>query len=501
MRLLLCCFFALSLSVTDAFAQEGRWLRAESPGFIVYSTSSEARVRGIAEDLEAFDALLRRMTETTAERSPTKLEIYLFSGPGQYQEAFPGDSSMVRGRYAARPDIIAAYAIFRDRVGLEAQEILFHEYAHHFMYQHFANLYPSWYVEGFAEFVATTEFDDGRIVIGRASAARSGWLASGSWLPMERLIEGMPRDSEEIARFYAQSWLFVHYIFNTEGMLGKFRAYLRALRLGAAPADAFRTGFEVSPSEMQSMLRTYLRGNPHALALTRPAAVERQGTAIARLPASADELLPLTTRIRRGRIEDGDATALLTRMRRIVGTPADPFAIVALAEAEVNYGETATARELLEPHIATNADDAQAHYLMGRSYWRDAEEAEERGDLETRNTARAEARRHYSRAFRADGNHVPTLFRYAQTFAGETWDESGDNALNALLLARQLAPQVFDITFMAADWLVTVNRPAEAIPMLRVVAYNPHGGEAAERAKQRLTEAEAAVAEQTQGAN
>lgn len=500
MRLLLGCLFALAFSATGAFAQDGRWLRAESPGFIVYSTNSEARVRGVAEDLESFDALLRRMTETTAERSPTKLEIYLFNGPGQYQEAFPGDSSMVRGRYAARPDIIAAYAIFRDREGLDAQEILFHEYAHHFMYQHFANLYPAWYVEGFAEFVATTEFEEGRIVIGQASEARAGWLLAGSWLPMERLIEGMPRDSEDIARFYAQSWLFVHYIFNTEGMLGKFRAYLRALRLGATPAEAFQTGFGVSPSEMQSTLRTYMRGNPHALALTRPVAVERQGVAITRLPASANDLLPLTTRIRRGWIEDEEAAALLARMRRIAGTPLDPFAILALAEAEVNYGDIAAARALLEPYIAAHADDAQAQYLMGRSYWREAEEAEERDDLEARNTARANARRHYSRAFRANGNHVPTLFRYAQTFVGETLDESGANALNALLLARQLAPQVSDITFMAADWLLAANRPAEAIPMLRVIAYNPHAGEAAEHAKQRLTEAEAAIA-QTQGAN
>jgi hypothetical protein len=69
------------------------------------------------------------------------------------------------------------------------------------------------------------------------------------------------------------------------------------------------------------------------------------------------------------------------------------------------------------------------------------------------------------------------------------------------LLARQLAPQVSDITFMAADWLLTANRPAEAIPMLRVIAYNPHAGEAAEHAKQRLLEAEAALAAQTPPSN
>jgi hypothetical protein len=495
MRLWLCCFALVVGLSLDAHAQSGRWIRAESPGFVVYSTSSEERVRGIVNDLEAFDALLRRLTGTTEARSPTKLEIYLFNGPGQYQEAFPGDSSMVRGRYSARPDIIAAYAIYRDRYGLDAQEILFHEYAHHFMYQHFANAYPAWYVEGFAEFAAATDFEDDRIVLGRVSDARSGWLFSGSWLPMADLITGMPRDADEIARFYAQSWLFTHYLFNTEGALAKFRAYVRELRLGAAPDAAFRAGFGVSPAEMQSTLQTYLQRNPTALALTRPAAVERQAIEITRLPPSADELLPLTTRVRRGWMSDEAEGELLARIRRIVGEPADSFALLALAEAEARYGDVAAARSLLAPYIEANPHHVQGQYLMGVSYAREASVAEENGDNDARDAARAQARRHFSRAFRLDGNHVPTLFRYARTYAGAPMDESGENALNALLLARQLAPQVSDITFTAAAWLLAANRPSEAIPMLRIIAFNPHGGEAADRAKEKLREAEAALAQ------
>jgi tetratricopeptide (TPR) repeat protein len=493
MRLLLFCLVAFAALTTKALAQDGRWLRAESPGFVVYSTSSETRVRALTEELEAYDALLRRLTEAPAERSPTRLEIYLFNGPGQYQEAWPGSDSSIRGRYSARPEIIAAYAIYRDTHGLDAQEVLFHEYAHHFMYQHFANIYPAWYVEGFAEFVAATEFEDGRIVLGRSSEARAPWLFSGSWLPMEQLITGMPRDSEEVARFYAQSWLFTHYLFSTQGAMTKFHAYMRELRLGAEPAVAFRSGFGVSPAEMQSTLRTYLRGNPNALALTRPVAVASQGISVTRLPRSADELLPLTTRVRRGWLEDDDAATLLARMRRIAGAPQDPFATLALAEAEVSLGDTAAARALLEPYTAAYPNDVQGHYLMGLSYWQDGEKAED--GSEARLAAYAQARRHFTRAFRIDGNHVRTLYRYVDTYSGVRMDAAtSENVLNALLLARQLAPQVNDITFRAADWLLAAGRPAEAIPMLRLIAYNPHGGQAAERAKEMLTQAEAAVA-------
>ncbi|MEQ1489108.1 MAG: tetratricopeptide repeat-containing protein [Terricaulis sp.] len=496
MRLLLCCIIALFSASTNAFAQDGAWLRAETPGFIVFSTSSETRVREVAEDLEAFDALLRRMTQTTAERSPTKLEIYLFNGPGQFQEAFPGDSLSIRGRYGARSDIIAAYAIFRDREGLGAQDVLFHEYAHHFMYQYFANNYPAWYVEGFAEFVSTAAFEDGRIVIGRAAQVRAEWLHSGSWLPMERLIDGMPTDGEDVARFYAQSWLFVHYIFHTEGMAAKFQSYVRAMRLGAPPEQAFQTGFGMTPLEMQSALRAYFRSSPNALALTRPVIAASQGVTITRLPTSANAMLPLTTRVRRGYLSDEDASELLTRMRRMVSNPRDSFAVLSLAEAEASYGDVAAARALLEPYSAAHPDDVQALYLLGRTYSREADEAKDRDDDAAREAARSQARRYYTRAFRADGNHVPTLYRYAQTFAGAPLDAAGENAMNALLLAHQLAPQVSEITFMAADWLLTANRPAEAIPMLRVIAFSPHGGESADRAKEMLTRAEAAVAAQ-----
>lgn len=313
---------------------------------------------------------------------------------------------------------------------------------------------------------------------------------------MEDLIDGMPSDGEGVARFYAQSWLFVHYIFNTEGMTAKFQAYVRAQRLGATPAEAFQTGFGMSPSEMQSALRAYFRSSPRALALTNPVVTESQGVAVTRLPVSANAMLPLTTRIRRGTLSDEDAATVLERMRRMVSNPRDRFAILALAEAEATYGDIAAARAYLEPFSTANPNDVQALYLLGRTYSREAEEAEGHDDATARDAARSQARRYYSRAFRIDGNHVPTLYRYAQTFADAPLDTAGENALNALLLAHQLAPQVPDITFMAADWLLTADRPAEAIPMLRVIAFNPHGGDGAERAKEMLTRAEAALVEQ-----
>lgn len=103
----------------------------------------------------------------------------------------------------------------------------------------------------------------------------------------------------------------------------------------------------------------------------------------------------------------------------------------------------------------------------------------------------AQARRYFVRAHRLDENHVPTLYRYAETFSGATQTAStAENTLNVLLLARRLAPQVQEININAAQALMAFGRVADAVPILRMVAYDPHGGGGAEFARQLLAEAE-----------
>ncbi len=494
-RLCLSAMAGLALLTAPAASQQhGLWRRAESPGFIVYADATEPRVRALVQDLETFDALLRRMTEAPAERSATRLEVYVFRGVGPFSEAFPGMNSTVRGVYSADIDIIASYAIFRDTYGLDAQEILFHEYAHHFMYQYFANAYPAWYIEGFAEFVQTAAFEENRIVLGRSSESRASWLFAGSWLPMRRLLTRDLDDGEDVARFYAQSWLFTHYLFTTPGKMAQFRAYVRAVRLGGDPVESFAPAFGVTPDEMQSELRRYLRNNPPALALTQPAVVTHAAVMVTPMPRSADELLPISTRVRRG-VEGESGAEALERIRELVGlNPEDRFALITLARAEAMLGDIGRARLLLEPHIEANINDVEALYLLGFTYVRQARDAKDEGRTTERNELYAQARRYFVRAHRIDENHVPTLYRYAETFSGVAQSRAAsENRLNIMLLARQLAPQVQEINLNAANLLMAHGRAAEAVPILRMVAYDPHAGSGAETARTLLGEAEAAA--------
>lgn len=477
----------LAVFTTSAAAQDGRWLRAETEGFIVHGAVPDRAIRGLANELETFDALLRRMTEATGERSPTKLEVYLFS-EDEFRQTFPNMRDSIAGLYAARVDQIAAFAIYRDG-GLSNRDVLFHEYAHHFMFQHFANAYPAWYVEGFAEFMSTAQLGTDRIVLGRSSEGRFYALRNETWMPIERLITVSPfelRDPREANLFYAQSWLMTHYLVLTPGKMEQFHAYMRALRLGQDPVSAFQSGFGVTPAEFLSELRRYYRGSPNALALNRPAQVDLSRVQVTRLPASANNLLPLYTSIRYG-VGDTSRTEVLSRVRSLTEGQSDRFSSLTRAFAEIRLGETEQARAVLAPLIESNPDDVEALYLSGLSYLTDAEDAE--GDAER--TLQSQARRLFGRAYQRNPNHVPSLYRYAQSFDGVMMDRPAlENYLNVLMLANQLAPQIDEISINAAYALMANDRHAEAIPMLRAVAFDPHGGGNAEVARGMLEEAQ-----------
>ena len=56
---------------------EARWLRAESPKFVIYSDGAEDELRDVTRKLEEYDALWRHLTGAKAKESLNKLTIYL----------------------------------------------------------------------------------------------------------------------------------------------------------------------------------------------------------------------------------------------------------------------------------------------------------------------------------------------------------------------------------------------------------------------------------------
>lgn len=457
--------------VTAAQAQQaGRWLRTETPQFVVYSDGSEREARDAIADLESFDALLRLITGVRSDRPQPRLDVYLFTSATMLSRVEPDTRRRTFGFYQADLEAVSIFATLRSST-MSERHSLYHEYAHHFAFQHFPAAYPAWYTEGFAEFVATADITPSRTRYGLPSDNRSAWLVDGDWISLERLLTVEPStlNTDDVAMFYAQSWLFVHYILSNREAGTAFQAYSRALHRGAEPIAAFSEAFQTTPADMQGRLRGHFRRLPYTN-LTGWDGATHAALTFTRLPASSDDILPLYARLRAGLVRtDSDAGVLVEQLRAAAArAPDDALVQTTLARAELRVGDYARARAALTPMVTANPNAHEPNYLMGLSYL-DEERLNPEADSAALNIT---ARRYLTRAAGIDRRHAPTLYRYAQA----AWSDpaQAENAFDVLLEARSLSPQVPEIAVVAAVNLMQRDRHADAAALLRPIAFNPH---------------------------
>ena len=471
---------ALTAAVIAAVPAHAEWLRAESRNFVVYSEGSDADLRERVTLLEDYSELLRTLTGTETPPSPNKLNVYLVRGRTELEtvrDLPPGSA----GVYITGSDGIAAVADMADR-GAGANAVLFHEYAHHFMMQYHGRVYPTWYVEGFAEYMMTARLADRTIEFGHMEPARARVLAdTARWLPMEEILFGAERRPETAGRFYAQSWLLTHYLLDDPVRLERYRAYLAALARGEDPRRAFADSFGLTPNALERELRRHAFGGLTFRRLPRSSSVAAPDIRIERLPPSADDLLLLQAAMRVGLRDEGER---LARIRREAARHQDAYSRRVLAQAEALYGDAAAADQALEPLIAAEPDDAELMYLRGMRFLRAARAA----DGETRRTLALEARRWFSRTHRADPSHFQTLYRYIETFVGDP-DLVSEANVEVLLLAHSLAPQAAEIRMAAVRMLILLGDFALAEGLLAPMAGSAHQGSLTAPARELLAKA------------
>jgi hypothetical protein len=91
-----------------------------------------------------------------------------------------------------------------------------HELAHDLSF-HMLPIEPRWYAEGIATYLETTRYDreQGRAILGEIAEDRYRFLqVGGGLMSSEDLWKPVPDDLMDVSRFYATSWLLVHYLMN-----------------------------------------------------------------------------------------------------------------------------------------------------------------------------------------------------------------------------------------------------------------------------------------------
>ena len=466
---------ALALGAAPAAA---RWWRAETPNFAIYGSSDRA-VRAAAEQLEGFDALLRQLTGVGPGPLPVRLQVYLVPDAAGLR-AVGVDAPTAAGVYFARPRTIAAVVAQAEgaRAG-SATAVLFHEYAHHFMYQYGPGGYPPWYTEGFAEYVMTARIGGDRVEWGLHDPGRVAALQRGPWLPMAAMLtaDGAAVSGGKLPMFYPQAWLMVHYMNREAAPRAGLARYMAALRRGEAPVAAFTPAFGMSPEAFAQLLRAYFTGG--TMTYNRaPWSFSAVPVRVEELPASAARLLLPRLYLAQG-VRPGGEAALLAQIRAEAAKwPGDPQAALALAEAETWLGDPGAALALLAALPPGAAPASETALLTGAA--RRAEALA--GAPALRGERMARARADLSAAAAADPGDYRLYFLAA--LCAPTPLADADLAL--LLKARALAPQVPEIGLSAALALQARGDTAAARRILAPIAADLHGGGMAEAAARML---------------
>lgn len=457
---------------------KANWTRAETRHFVFFSSGQPAELETFAIEAEKFDAMLRARFNIPEDEIVNRLTIYVLPDGASVAKLMGDPNSGLAGFYKASPE--GSFAVSnRDRADSKfessGQQVLFHEYTHHFFSRYLPAAYPVWLGEGFAEYYSTTTFKkDGTYTYGAPVWGRAYGLVEGKQIPIRTILfngtEGMDARTADI--FYGRSWLFTHSMMSTPEGLKTLDTYIADLNHGLDPKEAAQKDFgdlDALDKAVEKMERQPLTMFTSKLPVTFDA-----GYVAVRLDEPQSRLieLQLQRRAQEDKVPARDALRALA-----AAYPGRADVLYELAEAEYDVarqttGEAAENVALAETEtaadrvLAIQPGHARANVLK-------AEVMLDRYGSKDGNYIAA--RKYLVKANRADTDDPLPLYLYYQSYA-QNGEHPPEIALDGLYQSFSRAKEVTDFRIALAYALVDERRYDEAIQLVRFLAGDPHGG-------------------------
>ncbi|MEY4555233.1 MAG: hypothetical protein RL093_352 [Pseudomonadota bacterium] len=506
----------LAATLFAAAPARAEWRKAETEHFIIYGDVSERILRTYATKIERFDALLRTYYPIQSDVQIPKLEIYLADGARDMRRILPDGSESIAGFYSADSGRIYTVTNISNP---EALSTLFHEYAHHFMFQMSAEAYPSWFVEGFAEYYSTVVMEPEKIEVGREDRGRMmlfTQLGTNEWAPLADVLKWRISRSgrARIFDYYAQAWALTHYLMSAPERQRMLSQYLNAVIRGADPITAMETATGRTSIELQNDFRRYFRGR--ITYYTPQIDIPMPEVAITSLDADEGALVWYDLRLDDTPVvvppdndpDDPRSEALRAEMARDTARhraelitdalaaaarrPGQRMAMLVAARAHRLKGDPAAGLAALQPLLSVASTDADA-LRIAAALLMDQVKAEP-------DSGNAASRRRLAMAYLGQAmEHKPLDFRI---YLGLNDTRRGQpaypnaNDISTLEVATALAPQADENRLRLAEAYMARLLWGEAKTMLGPVANAPHPGADRVRARAML----AAIASATGGA-
>jgi tetratricopeptide (TPR) repeat protein len=471
-------FICLTLLIFPASAHAA-WVKGESRHFIGYSDGKEAELRTDLIQLEKFDALMRKRLGISDDGGQAKLTVFFVRNASLVRRAMGGGSGSrgVAGFYTTSSE--GALAVVPRVIGqgskfdLDGDTVLYHEYAHHLMFQYFQAAYPSWYVEGFAEFMSTTTFDEksGKANIGMPAYHRAYGLALGPSIPLKRLLTAQSGDmgSTERDPFYGRSWFLVHFLSFNLARRGQLQTYLQLVADGKPSLAAGEQAFG-DLAIMSAEFNRYMQQRKMAYLPVDAVAVSADNIRISTLSEGESEAMPHRITAMRGvSPEEGvaNAKALRAIARRY---PGDAALLTALAEAEHDASDYPAAVATADKALALDPGSARAMLWKGRAMMLQLADAKDRDEVKWK-----AARGWIVKANRANPEYATPLLSYYESFMREGRTPP-PLAIDGVRKALTLVPQSSDLRLGLVRALIGQRNYKEARQFLAVLANAPHDG-------------------------
>ena len=503
----------VALAMFAASPARAEWRRAETAHFVVYGDVSEGTIRAYAQRLERFDALLRAYYPIQSEYEIPKLDIFLAEGQRGMNRAYPGIGGSVAGFYSSNDGRI--YAVVNTQA-ISGDVVLFHEYGHHFMFQMRSNAYPSWFVEGFAEYYATADVRRPRVQFGRHHPGRMSALNLGanSWARMEDVLTWRytPSGRYPAYLYYAQAWGMTHYFMSTPERTQMLGQYLSAVIGGQGSVEAMQAATGRTPEQLQNDVRMYLSGTINML--TPEIEIPEAEVTITTLSPAESALAWLDLRLDGERVieepidDDGrtrksdaqkareareraEHRADLIRDALSVSArfPGDRAALLASAKAHRLLNNPATALTTLQPLLSDSSTDADALRLAAHAM---LDQINAETGFETAQALRRRASGYLARAMDAKPLDFRIYMGLNETRRSQSTYPTA-NDISTLEVVWALAPQSFDGRLRLGEAYLARNLNAEAILVLGAVANSPHRSARTRRAREMIATARAAL--------
>ena len=473
-----------ALLAGSAVQAQAAWHKASSKHFIVYADMSSERLREFATKLEKFDKAVR--VATKIEDHPVgdgnRVTVFLI-GQKQIGQLIGSGDAGVGGFYIGHAAGPVAYSMTkgdssgsaisvknrRGDDGFTGEIVLFHEYAHHLMYQSQDRVYPQWLSEGFAEFLSTVDFeDDGSVILGKAIQNRSDILFGALSLPLDQMLSGnyYMITGEEWASIYARGWLLTHYLNFEPSRKGQLDTYVKAITGGTDALLAAKTAFG-DLKQLDRDLNKY-RGSSMSVVRIPPNLVRTDPVEVTALTPGAEAALPFRMRSKRG-VDKDSAGSVAEGLRGVQRRyPGDPFVETALAEAELDAKRADAALAAADRALAAAPNNVEALIYKGRAL---AELSKSAGNDKAARFA--DARQWLIKANKLDPEDPEPLIEFYKSFVAEGVAPTR-SAVAGLHYAARLAPQDGRLRMDSAMQYLRDGDLANARQTLAPLAFNPH---------------------------